>query len=263
MLHDWRRAVTPRSLALWLLSTLDPAPMRAGALIDRAAIFDIDAPAMRVALGRLTREGMARQVERGVYAIGPQAAALHTKARSWAKVEQGVRRWRGEWILILTHHLGRTDRPRLQARERALRLGGFAVTAAGAWVRPDNLRRTSASLMDELRGLGLDDGASMLVGCTAQAADDAAFRRLWPAAELEQGYRFWLTEMGESLDRIDGAPLAEATRESFLLGQSVIRAINSDPLLPAELVDTGLRRDMVEAMKRYNAVALRFWAQVP
>lgn len=263
MLHDWRRAVTPRSLALWLLSTVDPAPMRAGALIDRAAIFGIDAPAMRVALGRLTREGMARQAERGVYAIGPRAAALHTKARSWAEVENGVRPWRGEWILILTHHLGRTDRPRLQARERALRLGGFAITAAGAWVRPDNLRRTSASLMGELQGLGLDDGASMLAGCTAQAADDAAFRCLWPAPELEQGYKFWLEQMDESTERISGAAITEAARESFLLGQSVIRAINSDPLLPAELVDTGLRRDMVEAMQHYNATALRFWAQVP
>jgi len=263
MLYDWRKAVTPRSLALWLLSTVDPAPMRAGALIDRAAIFGIDAPAMRVALGRLTREGMARQVERGVYAIGPQAAALHTRARSWAEVEKGVRGWSGEWILILTHHLGRTDRPRLQARERALRLGGFAKTAAGAWVRPDNLGRSSASLMEELQGLGLDDGASMLTGCTAQTGDDGAFRLLWPARELERGYRFWLEQMDESIGRIGAAAITEAARESYLLGQSVIRAINSDPLLPAELVDTDLRRDMVEAMKDYNAIALGFWEQMP
>ena len=33
-----------------------------------------------------------------------------------------------------------------------------------------------------------------------QAADDAAFRGLWPVAEIEAGYRFWIAEMRESSD---------------------------------------------------------------
>ena len=259
MLHDWRRPVTPRSIALWSLSTADPQPLRTATLIERAAIFGIDAPAVRVALGRLTRDGLARQVERGVYAIGPEAAAVHAKARSWAKVEQTIRPWRGRWVVVQTDHLGRTDRARLQARERALRLSGFSRAASGLWIRPDNLRMDGRALAAGLRALGLDAEALLLADCSAQPADDAAFRALWPVADLEAAYRYWLDEMRASTERIATAPIPDAARESYLLGQSVLRAINSDPLLPAELIDVGLRGEMVDAMKRYNALALRFW----
>lgn len=263
MLHDWRRPVTPRSIALWFLSTADPEPLRAGTLIERAAIFGIDPAAVRVALGRLTRDELARQVDRGVYAIGPGAAAVHAKARSWARVEQTIRPWQGRWVVVQTDHLGRTDRSRLQARERALRLTGFAVASSGLWVRPDNLRRDSLALAVGLEALGLDAGALLLAGCAAQPADDAAFRALWPVAELEAAYRYWLDEMRTSTKRVTAAAIPDAARESYLLGQSVLRAINSDPLLPAELIDVGLRGEMVEAMKRYNTLALRFWRTLP
>ena len=262
VLHDWRDPVSPRSLALWLLSTSAPAPLSAGTLIGRAAIFGIEPAAVRVALGRLVREGMAQQPERGVYALGPAAAALHAKARSWTLVEANVRPWTGEWIVVLTHHLGRTDRSRLQRRERALRLTGFAHAGAGTWVRADNLRRTAAELRDELGGLGLEGEAPLLTGCIAEPAQDRSYRALWPVDALEQGYRYWRDEMAASEARVEHMATREAARETYLLGQSVLRAINSDPLLPAELVDVDLRGRMVEAMKRYNAMALGHWGSI-
>ncbi len=262
MLHDWRAPVTPKSLALWFLSTAAPAPLRAGTLIDRARIFDIEPAAVRVALGRLVREGLADQAERGVYSLGPNAAALHAKARQWPRVEDGVRPWDGAWIVVLTHHLGRINRPRLQAGERALRLTGFVEADTGAWVRPDNLRRDTPSLAGELAGLGLDAQATILAGCVAQSADDARFRALWSPDLLEDGYRFWIGELEASEARTAAMPVTEAARETFLLGQSVIRAINSDPLLPDDLVDTELRGTLVNAMVRYNAMALQHWSKV-
>ncbi|MEG3125935.1 hypothetical protein [Sphingomonas sp. GB1N7] len=260
MLYDWRTPVTPKSLALWFLSTAAPAPLRAGTLIDRAHIFDIEPAAMRVALGRLVREGLADQTERGVYSLGPKAAALHIKARQWPQVEDGVRPWNGAWIVVLTHHLGRINRPRLQAGKRALRLTGFAEADTGAWVRPDNLRRDTVSLADELAGLGLDRQATILAGCVTQPADDARFRALWSPDLIENGYLFWIDELKASQARTAGMPIPEAARETFLLGQSVIRVINSDPLLPDELVDTDLRGTLVNAMVRYNATALHHWS---
>ena len=262
MLHDWRAPVTPKSLALWFLSTAAPTPLRAGTLIDRACLFDIEPAAVRVALGRLVREGLADQVERGVYSLGPNAAALHVKARKWLQVEAGVRPWDGAWIIVLTHHLGRMDRPRLQAGERALRLTGFAEAESGAWVRPDNLRRETASLASELEGLGLDPRATIFAACVAQPADDARFRGLWSPDLLENGYRFWIGEMEASQARIAGMSVTTAARETFLLGQSVIRAINSDPLLPDELVDAELRRTLVNAMASYNGMALQYWNKI-
>ncbi|QQV77300.1 hypothetical protein H5J25_00145 [Sphingomonas aliaeris] len=254
--------MTPKSLALWFLSTAAPAPLRAGTLIDRARIFDIEPSAVRVALGRLVRDGLADQTERGLYSLGPKAAALHVKARKWLSVEDGVRQWDGAWIVVLTHHLGRINRPRLQAGERSLRLTGFAEAGAGAWVRPDNLSRETSVLAGELEGLGLDAGATILGGCIAQPFDDARFRTLWSRGSLEESYRFWIDEMEASELRTVEMSVTEAARETFLLGQSVIRAINSDPLLPAELVDTDLRRTLVDTMIGYNAMALRHWSKV-
>lgn len=260
MLHDWRRPVTPRSLAMWSLSTDAPQPLRASTLIERARIFDIDPAAVRVALGRLVREGSAVQVERGIYRLGPAAKALHAKARGWAEVEDGIRPWGGEWTIVLTHHLGRTDRPRMIARERALRLTGFAAADAGLWVRPDNLRRSAAALSDELLGLGLDPRAKLLTGCSASIHDNDMFRALWPTEDLEDRYRFWIFEMEKSETRVATLSKRDAARETFLLGQSVIRAINSDPLLPVELINASLRCEMIAEMKSYNVIGLRCWA---
>lgn len=262
VLHDWREPVSPRSLALWLLSTDAPEPLSAAVLIGRAAIFGVEPAAVRVALGRLVREGMAQQPERGVYALGPAAAALHAKARGWMQVEDRVRPWTGAWIVVLTHSLGRTDRARLQRRERALRLTGFAPAGAGTWVRPDNLRWSGAELRRELGGLGLEEAAALLVGCVAEPAHDRSFRALWPTTALEAGYRYWLDEMAASEARVRAMVTTDAARETYLLGQSVLRAINSDPLLPAELVDADLRARMVATMKRYNAMALGHWSSI-
>lgn len=262
MLYNWRTAITPKSLALWFLSTSAPAPLRASTLIDRSGIFDIEPAAMRVALGRLLRDGLVDQTERGVYSLGPKATALHLKARNWHHVEEGVRPWNGTWVTVLTHHLGRINRPQLQARERALRLTGFAEAEGGTWVRPDNLRRETASIASELKKLGLDATAIILAGCLALPTEDARFRTLWSVVQLERGYRFWITEMEASEIRISKLTVVEAARESFLLGQSVIRAINSDPMLPGELVDADLRKTLVDAMIRYNRIALTYWSRV-
>ena len=262
MLHDWRDPVSPRSLALWLLSTAAPQPLPAATLIGRGAIFGIEPAAVRVALGRLVREGMAQQPERGVYALGPAAAALHAKARGWMRVEESVRPWTGAWLLVLTHALGRTDHARLQRREHALRLTGFAHAGAGTWVRADNLAQDAAALRTTLAGLGLEGEAPLLAGCMAEPGQDRDFRALWPAATLEAGYDHWLAEMAASTDRVRQMATRDAARETYLLGQSVLRAINSDPLLPAELVDVGRRGAMVAAMRRYNDMALTHWSRI-
>ena len=56
--------------------------------------------------------------------------------------------------------------------------------------------------------------------------------------------------------------IVEAARETLLLGQSVIRTINTDPLLPAEMVDAALRAEMIAAMQRYDTIGKGFWAKV-
>ena len=258
-LHDWRETPSARSVALGFLST-SKAPMRVADLVRRAAVMALDGAAMRVALGRLCREGVVRQVERGLYAIGPAGVALDRRARGWADAPQRVREWTGRWTVILADHLGRSDRRQVRRRERALTLYGFAATASDAWVRPDNLADPLPDLVVQLRAIGLDADAVVLGD--AAALDDLAWQKLWPIAEIEAGYRHWIAEMAASIDRLPALSAQSAARETLLLGQSVIRAINRDPMLPAALVDTALRDEMVAAMRRYDAAGKACWARI-
>lgn len=236
--------------------------MRAAALARRAAVLGVDAAAMRVALGRLVRERIVRSPARGSYAIGELGQAMNALARGWREGEARVRPWEGRWLVVSVDHLGRTDRRQLRLRERALRLGGFARADSGLWVRADNLAQSLGDTAARLEALGLDAGALFLGDATARAADDAAFRALWPRSVIEAGYRHWIAELAASEARLATLDRDAAARETLLLGQAVIRAINLDPLLPDALVDTALRARLTAAMRRYDDTGRACWARI-
>lgn len=261
VLEDWRTPITARSLALGLLSTARE-PMRVADLVRRAEVMAIDGAAMRMALGRLCRDAIVQQVERGLYAIGPAGAALDRRARGWADAPQRVRDWGGRWAIVLADHLGRSDRAQVRRREHALSLYGFARASAGTWVRPDNLVAPLPALVADLRAIGLDEDSVALGDAATLPDEDEAWRGLWPCDAIEEGYRFWSAEMAASLERLPAMSNEAAARETLLLGQSVIRAINRDPLLPAALVDAGLRDRVVSAMRKYDAVGKACWAKI-
>jgi phenylacetic acid degradation operon negative regulatory protein len=224
-------------------------------------LFGIDAAAVRVAVGRLVREGLLIQVERGRYAIGGRGAALQTRVRGWRDAEARTRQWDGGWLLVLVDHLGRTDRVRLRARERALRLSGFARSEAGFWARPENLAARLETIVAEAIELGLDPAAIAFAGAAALPLEEVKLRRLWSAETLGESYRGWIEAMAASLARLPTMTKDAAARETLLLGQAVIRAINLDPLLPAEMVDAALRRRMIADMVAYDAAGRRAWQE--
>jgi phenylacetic acid degradation operon negative regulatory protein len=55
----------------------------------------------------------------------------------------------------------------------------------------------------------------------------------------------------------------EAARETFLVGEAVIRRINSDPLLPAQMIDTRARRQLIKGMVHYNQLGRAVWDKFP
>ncbi|KQT31393.1 hypothetical protein ASG29_15755 [Sphingomonas sp. Leaf412] len=260
-LHDWRTPLSARAVALAFLSTTR-APMRTAALIRRAEICDVDGAAVRMALGRLVRDGVVEQPARGLYAIGARGQAVNRLARGWAQAEARVRDWHGRWIVVAVDHLGRGDRRALRLRERALRLTGLVRADSGLWVRPDNLALPLPDLAAQLCALGLEPGAPVLGDVAVPDHAAAAWRALWPGEEIADGYRHWIAQIAASEARLPGLSATQAARETLLLGQSVIRAINLDPLLPAAMVDTRSRRDMIESMRRYDATGKGYWATI-
>lgn len=251
--------ISPRALVLSLLSGTGATRQTIARLIDAAALFGIEAATLRVAVTRLMKENLLESPERGVYQPGPKARALTRRVQDWQNVRERVMPWQGDWLVALTHALGRTDRKQLRARERALALFGYRETGAGIWVRPANLARPLDLHREDLTAIGADPSI-MLLRVSETAMDPAPdWPALWQPDAHARTCSAAITGMQESLARLPGLAADAAARETFLTGQAVIRLINFDPLLPPELADQETFFEMVDRMREYNAAGQECW----
>lgn len=251
--------VSARALVLSLMSGTEARPQSIGRLIGAAALFGIEAATLRVAVTRLLKEGLLESPDRGIYSPGPRARALTRRLQDWQNVRERMTRWNGDWLLALTHDLGRTDRKQLRARERALALYGYRETAGALWVRPANLARTLEDHRADLTGIGADSDITLLRVSAIAAATPPDWPALWPPDALAHAYATALAAMDASLARLPRLGKDEAARETLLTGQAVIRLINFDPLLPPELGPQTEFFRMVDAMRAYNDVGQKCW----
>ncbi len=251
--------LTARELILTLIDSAAGTTLSARYFVAAGQLFGLDASSVRVALGRLVRDGSLVQAERGSYSLGTRGGTLHRLVRNWARVEASLKPWRGGWLTIVTGHLPRSDKTRRRSRERALRLFGFAESMPGLWVRPDNLVSDVAEVHDALLELGLD--AEAVAGVFSQMRPDHAIApsRLWDRLLLETRYVRHLEALSDSSERLPLLGPEQAAIETLLLGRTVTRDILLDPLLPDELVDTALRKRMIAAMRAYDRQGRSFW----
>lgn len=251
--------LSARTLVLSLMSSIGTRTQSIASLINAGELFGIEAATMRVAVTRLLKDGLLDSPERGVYVPGPRAQALTRRVQQWREVPGRVAQWDGSWLAAMTHHLGRRDRRQMRGRERALALSGYRAADAGLWVRPANLARPLADHRADLIGIGADDTIIILHLKDIAAETPPGWPALWSTADLEASYRCALTAMEESLTRLASLSVAEAARETLLIGQAVIRAINFDPLLPPELGNQALFLKMAETMRAYNETGIACW----
>lgn len=252
---------TPKRLILSLLSAPALETVEISKLLAWGELFGIDQAAMRVATGRLVRQGLLQSPRRGVYAIGPEGELIATTARSWLHAERRLAAWRGDWILVHTAHLGRSNKSSLRARERAFRLTGFAEYVAGLWCRPANLAEGLPATRARLLSLGLEPDAVIAKATEIPGVGERDLFDLWPRSEIEKAYRDHLKAMQRSAKQLPSLGLPEAARESFLIGEAVIRQVNADPLLPPPMIDARARREMIEQMVSYDALGREIWRE--
>lgn len=253
------RSLSARELVLSLADSAREPRLSVARLVAAAELLDIDAGAVRVALARLVKQGVLEQAARGLYRIGRHGGELHRRVQAWDRVEDQVRRWDGRWLAVLTAQLGRSDKASLRARERALRLKGFAAAEPGLFVRPNNLRGGLAALREELVSLGLDSEALVLVIDQADPARPFEPSRLWDTAALERRYADNRRRLETSSARVAELDVQSAARETLLVGRAVMHDILIDPLLPETLVDVAARTRMIESMRAYDRLGKRCW----
>lgn len=251
--------LSARALILSLIASIDSDQQSIGSLIHAGQLFGIEAATVRVAATRLLKEALLESPERGVYGPGPKAKALTRRVQEWRDVAGKVVPWNGDWLVALTHPLGRRDRKQLRTRERALALSGYQAAEEGLWVRPANLARELADHRLDLTRLGADETIPLLRVSQMAGPELGDWTALWSTQALEQSYTAAIRAMTGSLARLGRMDTASAARETLLIGQAVIRAINFDPLLPPELGNQSLFLAMVDQMRAYNETGRDCW----
>lgn len=248
---------TPRSLILDLLSTLGAGTMPVAALVEAGALFGIPGGSTRVALTRLCARGLVERDERGHYRLGATAAPVQGRIRGWRGRSQRVASWQGDWIGV--QRPPASDRARRRG-DRALRFLGLARLAPGLHLRPSNLHEPLPEVRSELRALGLEADALVCTVRDLAPDDERRARALWDVEALALGYRHALRQLEESSLRLPTLPTREAMVESFRVGGGVLQQLVLDPLLPDEIHPSGEREALFDAMRRYDRLGRRCWA---
>ena len=250
-----------KKLILNLVKAADQ-PISASMLINMASIFDIESNAVRVALNRMVSNNFLNIAERGVYELGEAARAFAVQQREWRNLEFTTRPWDGQWIAIYVAHLGRRDRKQLRRRERAATMLGFAALNQGLLIRPNNLRLSIEELTQQLRQLGLEQDATVFKVCDFNEGSAPVPEQLWPLRELETGYRRRIERMQSWRADLSRKTQEEAARESFLIGDEVLRSITYDPRLPKEMLNTELRQQMISEMSVFDEIGKQIWLEL-
>lgn len=253
---------TAKKIILDLLLGAEGAPLSARDAITSCSWFGIRENNVRVALVRLSAEGMIEAADRGHYRLTESAHELADEVATWRTAEQRVRRWAGDYIAVHCGALGRTDRAALRRRDRALAMLGFRELERGLFLRPNNIEVDVEAVRGRLHRIGLEPDAAVFVASGFDATRTAAIARLWDGKALTRSYRSQREKLEDWMARADRLDRETAAREAFLVGGSAIRAVVFDPLLPEPFVDTAARRAFVETVRRYDRYGHTIWREV-
>jgi len=242
-------------LDLLLASTSHQLSVREA--ITACRIFAISENSVRVALVRLSADGLVQAAGRGHYRLGPQAMDLAGDVATWRSAEQRLRPWAGDWLTVFSASLGRSDRTALKRRERALQMLGFRELEQGLHVRPNNIEQDPGAVRQRLHKLGLEAEASVFV--STQWPQDEMLRALWNGNELNNRYAQIQQQLEDWLQHAHDLDAETAARESFLIGGNAIRHIVFDPLLPEPLVNVASRLQFVATVRKFDQVGHDIW----
>jgi phenylacetic acid degradation operon negative regulatory protein len=240
-----RKASLPaRSVLASVLLGTEPPWLPTPRLVRTAALFGISEGTVRTALSRMQAAGEVEGVDGGYRLVGRLAARGERQA---ASRRAATRPWDGTWELAVVSGGARRPavaRALLRDSLRTLRLGELRE---GTWARPDNLDPDRSPEAAHVVGRWCQRWS----GARPRGAPD-----LGEVFDLE-GWAALADElqadMGELLPRLEaGDP--EALAPGFVTSAAVLRHLQHDPLLPAELLPEGWPGDPLRTgYDRYDA----------
>lgn len=234
--------------------------MSAGEICRAGALLGVSETTMRVTLARLEKRGRIRRVRRGLYEVAGTVHPLHRVIRHWQRKRAMVIQWKaGEWAAIYDGAVQRADRTAYRHHSLALSLFGFAELRPGLYVRPNNLAGGIPRMLRRLRALGLAEQAIGFKLSQLEKHIDVEARRLWDVEALSSADLKYLVALRASAERLGRLSLEAAAQESLLLGRLAIAHLVRDPVLPAELMTTKTRDQLLAEAIAYQSRARELW----
>ena len=255
------KKMNARDLIVDLLLGLQGRAIYIKHIIIAAKLFKINENSIRVAVMRLSNDGVIEAIERGVYQFTLQA-------HEWADVmlnrKQGIKQtkaWTQQYLAVYTGALGRVDRSALHRRERALKHFGFKELEQGIYIRPDNLALSFDDLFAQLQASGLEPNAKMSLISHWDATTLTQIPNLWPTQQLNQNYVKYSQMIQQWLVTVEQLSLDDAAKESLVLGRQTIAQLMNDPLLPQGFVDVQLREQFALSVLQLDQMGLALWSK--
>lgn len=248
-----------RALILDLLFANPNVVMSTKQIVLAAQLFEIRDNNIRVALTRLSADGMIQSAGRGVYCLTDQAKQISSPTMTQSKALMATRAWSGNYLAVHTGALGRVDRTALKRRERTLRLNGFRELQADLFIRPDNLAESFASTHDRLINTGLESNAALFIASNFDQHSLQKIPTLWGCKALNERYRKTSAHIQHWLSNMHELDLETATRETLLIGRQAIPLLMTDPVLPDTFVDTQAREQFSLDVLQLDHVGHELW----
>ncbi|MBX9641082.1 MAG: transcriptional regulator [Mycobacteriaceae bacterium] len=223
------RPLSARSVLASALLGSDEARLPVADLVALASLFGISDGAARTCLWRMVSNGELT-ADDGSYALAGRLAERRQRVDEAYRIDD-VTGWDGTWELAIVSVERRTaaDRVELRKAATALHLADFRE---GVWIRPDNLDplRLSAS-----RAV-LDRQCTHFHGAATNITADK-MRSLFALDGWADDARVLIDAMEIALTGQARNDSADSFTYEFALSIAVIRHLQLDPLLPAELVE--------------------------
>lgn len=223
------RPLSARSVLASALLGSDEARLPVADLVALASLFGISDGAARTCLWRMVSNGELT-ADDGSYALAGRLAERRQRVDEAYRVDE-VTEWDGTWELAIVSVERRTAADRLELRKAATALH-LADFREGVWIRPDNLDplRLSAS-----RAV-LDRQCTHFHGAATNITADK-MRSLFALDGWADDARVLIDAMETALTGETGDDSADSFTYEFALSIAVVRHLQLDPLLPAELVE--------------------------
>ena len=240
-----RKPLTARSVVASTLLGTDPPWLPTRTLLRAGDLFGIAEGTIRVALSRMAGAGELEPSGDGYQLAG---RLLDRQARQTASRLATTERWDGSWEIGMVRSgsaRAAADRALLRQALSDLRLGELRE---GMWTRPANL---APDRSPDARAIA---ATQCLWVHRADIEPPPAPAELWDLAAWTTDAGALRSELAGLLPRVDAGDTA-ALRAGFVASAAVLRLLQRDPLLPAELTPPNwpgdeLRRDY----DRYDAV---------